>query len=495
MLKIQSSRLRWPIVHSLGTLPHPVELLPAFQDLPYTILLDSATPHPRLGRYSYLTADPFLTMTSQGHQVTIEQEGSRREVNDDPFQILRSLLQAYHMEPAPGGPDLPPFQGGAAGYFAYDLGRLLEQLPAIAQANPRLPDLVLPFYDWVLAHDNLTGQGFLFSNGLPQGDEARARERAYWVLKRIRRGNGCSPSGGDAASLTSPISSNFTHEGYLAAIRRVKEYLAAGDVYQVNLSHRLEATFSGDPWALYQRLRQENPAPFSAYLAFPQAHVLSASPEEFLDLNGTRVETRPIKGTRPRGRTLEEDQRLARELLASEKEGAENVMIVDLLRNDLGRVCRIGSIQVPQLFAVEPHPTVWHLVSTVTGELAPGKDIVHLLRATFPGGSVTGAPKLRAMEIIEELEPIRRGVYCGAIGYLSFSGAMKTSIAIRTMVITNGRLHLQVGGGIVADSEPAAEYEETLHKAQGLLRALGASTSNKSSPSTSGVFMSTSNRL
>ena len=262
-------------------------------------------------------------------------------------------------------------------------------------------------------------------------------------------------------------------------MRRAKEYIAAGDIYQVNLSQRLSAPFTADPFALYQRLAHENPAPFAAYFHTPDAAIVSCSPERFLQVRGREVETRPIKGTRPRGATPEEDARLAAELLASEKDRAENVMIVDLERNDLGRACEFGSVHVPELFAVEQYATVFHLVSTVRGRLRPEVTALDCLRASFPGGSITGAPKVRSMEIIEELEPTRRGVYTGAIGYLCFSGDMDTNIVIRTVVVKDGTAHFQVGGGIVADSDPEAEYQETMDKGVALARALAAEAGAK----------------
>jgi para-aminobenzoate synthetase component 1 len=268
--------------------------------------------------------------------------------------------------------------------------------------------------------------------------------------------------------------SNFRRADYLRAVERAREYIAAGDIFQVNLSHRLEGEWGGAAWPLYERLRAASPVSYGAYLDLGATKVLSASPERFLRLNGERVETRPIKGTRPRGGTRDEDRDLGEGLLASEKDRAENLMIVDLLRNDIGKVSRVGSVRVPELFHLERHASVWHLVSTVTGELRAGLGAVDLLEACFPGGSVTGCPKIRAMEIIEELEPVRRGVYCGAIGYLSFTGDMDTNIAIRTLVLKDGRMHLQVGGAVTYDSDPEAEYAETLAKGRALLGALGA---------------------
>ena len=268
------------------------------------------------------------------------------------------------------------------------------------------------------------------------------------------------------------LRSTFTGRGYLSAVQRVREYILAGDIFQANLSQRFEAPLEGAPLPFYLRLRQENPAPFGAFLSCDDVTVLSVSPERFLSLNGAQVETRPIKGTRPRGLGPMHDQALGRELTESEKDRAENVMIVDLLRNDLSRVCRPGSVRVPELFTLEQHPTVHHLVSTVLGDLRPGVDATELLRATFPGGSITGAPKVRAMEIIAELEPTERGLYCGSIGYVSHTGAMDMNIAIRTCVVRNGRVYFSGGGGIVADSDPEHEYRETLHKVQGIVRTL-----------------------
>jgi para-aminobenzoate synthetase component 1 len=269
------------------------------------------------------------------------------------------------------------------------------------------------------------------------------------------------------------LRSTFTHRGYLDAVARVREYIVAGDIFQANLSQRFQAPLPGPPFEVYRRLRRRNPAPFAAYLGFEDVTVLSASPERFLRLDhDRRVETRPIKGTRPRGLVPMHDAALGRALAESEKDRAENLMIVDLLRNDLSRVCRPGTVRVPELFALEQHPTVHHLVSTVVGELDPAADAVDLVRAAFPGGSITGAPKVRAMEIIAELEPTRRGVYCGAIGYLSASGALDTSIVIRTFVTRGGELYFQAGGGIVADSDPELEYREALDKARGLIETL-----------------------
>ncbi len=269
------------------------------------------------------------------------------------------------------------------------------------------------------------------------------------------------------------LKSNFSREGYCRAVEKSLEYIAAGDIYQVNISQRFSAELKTGIWELYRRLRHLNPAPFASFLRFPEVSVLSSSPERFLLVEGNRVETRPIKGTRPRGDTAAEDSALKQELINSAKDRAELLMIVDLERNDLGRVCQTGSVKVPELFCLETYATVYHLVSTVTGTLPAGKNVLDLLPAVFPGGSITGAPKIRAMEIIEELEPVRRGIYTGSLGYLDFSGRADLNIVIRTFVIKNNRVYFQVGGGIVADSQPELEYQETLDKARALLDALG----------------------
>jgi para-aminobenzoate synthetase component I len=438
-------------------------------DLPRPVFLDNSLADERAVRYSYLTADPFLVIRSRGRRVEVTRPHGRTVLEGDPFEILRHLLSAYHVEPLPY---LPPFVGGAVGYFGYDLGWLLERLPEINSPEGSLPEMDIGFYDWALATDHLKGENWLMATGLPTGDRASARRRVAAVRELLTSPPVEQKESGGRDILR--LRSNFSREEYVRAVNRVKEYIAAGDVYQVNVSHRLEGEYRGHSWPLYERLRVASPVSHGAYLNLGEVTILSASPERFLRLNGDEVQTRPIKGTRPRSQTPEEDKALAEELLSSEKDRAENLMIVDLLRNDLGKVCRIGSVRVPELFGLEGYASVWHLVSTIRGELRPELDAVDLLKACFPGGSITGAPKIRAMEIIEELEPVRRGIYCGAIGYISFTGTIDTSIAIRTLVLKDQRIHLQVGGGVVADSDSEAEYEETISKGQALFSALGA---------------------
>ena len=455
----------------------PYEAAPRLLDLPRPVLLDSSSANGHGGRYSYLSADPFLTVRSRGHRVELAGPAGRTVVEADPFELLRCLLSRYAFAQSP---ELPPFLGGAVGYFGYDLGRLLESLPATNPADGALPELDAGFYDWVLAADHLSGESWLVATGLPAGTGAAARARLAEIEARLdapakssREPEGSKEAGKAPDRQPLRFRSNVGRADYLKAVRRAKEYIAAGDIYQVNLSHRLEGEWRGSAWPLYERLREASPVSYGAYLDLGDSKVLSASPELFLRLDGGRVQTRPIKGTRPRGMTPEEDRMLGAELLSSEKDRAENLMIVDLLRNDLGKVCRVGSVQVPELFGLEGDSNVWQMVSTVSGELRFGLGAVDLLRACFPGGSVTGCPKIRAMEIIEELEPARRGVYCGSIGYLSFSGAMGTSIVIRTLVLQRGKVHLQVGGAVVSDSDPEAEYGETLAKSRAAVHALG----------------------
>ena len=492
-----------PLVQSLGELDDPAEVAEAFLDLPYLLLLDSAAgapgpgeTHP-LGRFSFLTADPVVVVRSKGSRTEIGEGGSWRPVAGDALGVVRDLLAGWKAEPVAG---LPPFQGGAAGYLGYDYGAVLERLPAPRYDDLAIPDVVLGLYDWVIAWDHRVGAAWLVSTGQPAEGEARAgraRDRLDEILRRLatrRMNTGAARGAALAAPADAPggapsyplpgidgaatigLRSTFTHRGYLDAVARVREYIVAGDIFQANLSQRFQAPLTEPPFRLYRRLRRRNPAAFAAYLGFGDLAVASASPERFLLLDPDRrqVETRPIKGTRPRGLGPMHDAALGLALSESDKDRSENVMIVDLLRNDLSRVCRAGTVRVPELFALEQHPTVHHLVSTVVGELQAGADAVDLVRAAFPGGSITGAPKVRAMEIIAELEPTRRGVYCGAIGYLSATGALDTSIVIRTFLALRGQVYFQAGGGIVADSDPEQEYRETLDKARALIQTLQA---------------------
>ena len=448
----------------------PLTACAAVLEHPSPLFLDSALAGGPLGRYSFVAADPFQMLTARDGVVALD----GRAVDADPFAVLSRELARYPVAPRP---DLPPFQCGLAGWFGYELARHLERLPAAGGDDMAFGDLAVGFYDCVAAFDHRERRAWVLSCGHPEPDpearlrraEVRAAEFAR-LIETAPQDLPPTPAPGKAPR----VEANFRRGDYEAAVQRVIDYIHAGDIFQANLAQRFEAALPEGlaPFDLYRRLRAINPAPFSAYLDFDGTVVASSSPERFLQLRGGRVETRPIKGTRPRGATAAEDEALARELLASEKDRAENVMIVDLLRNDLSRVCRDETVTVPELCALETFATVFHLVSTVTGELRPGATALDLLKACFPGGSITGAPKIRAMEIIAELEPTRRGPYCGSVGYLSFTGDMDSSIVIRTYAIKDGTVTFQAGGGIVADSNPAAEYEETLDKARALIAAL-----------------------
>jgi para-aminobenzoate synthetase component 1 len=470
-----------PLVREIAS---PSSAMAAFERIagrPGAVLLESGTREPKLGRWSFLACDPFLTLRSKGSRVELKWPDRADTVEGDPFLVVRELLSQFRVaRPV----EAPPLIAGAVGYFAYDLGRFVERIPEVTVDDVPVADCHLGFYGAVIALDHVTGRAWVSAIGAPETDPRAAKrlaeERAELLADALATGGqeqAPAERGDRRACEDMPalqITSNSTHGDYLAAIGRAKDYIAAGDIYQVNLSQRMSAPLATTPMSLYRRLTQENPAPFSAYFETPDAAIISCSPERFLQVRSGEVETRPIKGTRPRGSTPQEDARLAAELLASEKDRAENVMIVDLERNDLGRVCEYGSVHVPELFALESYATVHHLVSTVRGRLRPGATALDCLRASFPGGSITGAPKVRSMEIIEELEPTRRGVYTGAIGYLCFSGDMDVNIVIRTLVVKDGTAYFQVGGAIVADSDPEGEYQETLDKARALARGLAA---------------------
>ncbi len=488
-----------PLVQELIPVPDPVECCARLRGLPYLLFLDSARDPGRLGRYSFLAADPAIVVHGKGARAAVldTRTGTETPLTTHALAGVRALLAPHLTEPIP---DLPPFQGGAAGYLAYDWGAVLERLPSPRYDDLAIPDVIFPIYDWVIAWDHLEHRAWLISTGLPEtGTEKSQRcdNRLREVLDRLAsyslsteilsalsstptHAHPLEPAPSYPVSDTEfpaslDLRSSFTHRGYLDALTTVREYIVAGDIFQANLSQRFEAPLTESPWALYQRLRAINPAPFAAFLDFGAVTVASASPERFLSLDTARqIEARPIKGTRPRGVYPAHDAALGRALQESIKDRAENLMIVDLMRNDLSRVSLPGSVRVPELFALERYATVHHLVSTVTGTLEPGRDAVDLLCATFPGGSITGAPKVRAMEIIAELEPSRRGVYCGSIGYISVTGVMDTSIVIRTYQAVHGRVYFSAGGGIVADSDPEQEYRETFDKARALIRALTA---------------------
>jgi len=464
-----------PVVEEVKLADNIEEVFALFKDDPHPFWLDSSRPGGNMGRWSFMGSGPFVVLKTYGERVLLTESDRTAESVGDPFTVLRHQLSRFKVECG----DLPmPFLGGAVGFFSYDLGRMVEPMPAFTRNDLQVPDIYLAFYSAFLAIDHVDKRAYLVGTGLPaEGDEGQRQGRAD-VARLRERLLAPRPTLADPwlekSIAAEDIKTHFTRQTYGESVLRIKEYIAAGDIYQANMTQRLDAPLFMPNYQLYRRLRQVNPAPFAAYLDCGDGlSVLSSSPERFLRVAGHKVEARPIKGTRPRGKTPAEDRAQREELLASEKDRAELVMIVDLERNDLGRVCAIGSVQVPELIVLEEYATVFHLVSTVRGELAQGRDIVDLLRATFPGGSITGAPKIRAMEIIEELEPVRRGIYTGSLGYIGFDGRADLNIVIRTFVRQDDMVYLQVGGGIVADSDPGLEYEETLHKAKALLRSLG----------------------
>ncbi|MDP7422642.1 MAG: aminodeoxychorismate synthase component I [bacterium] len=470
-----------PIIKEIELSESFPELFRHFSTSANATLLDSGLDHQRLGQFSFIGIWPFQVLKTRGTKgwLISPEEDTIKQLAGDPFEILRQVMAPFKLKPQR---EIVPFTGGAIGYLAYDLGRHIEQLPSWATDDLQLPELYFALNDLVLARDHTTGKNYLISSGFPETDPKHRLTRAHERLERLEETlvRPLNKSGSGATDKPSPpeespasaITSNFEHEEYLEVIQKTIEYIYAGDIFQANISQRLETTLNTPPYDLYLKLRRKNPAPFAAYLNFDEVKVISSSPERFLKLAGDWLETRPIKGTRPRGTTPAEDRRLRDELLNSAKDRAELAMIVDLERNDIGRVCRYGTVRVPEPQLLEEYATVFHLVATVVGQLESGKDRIDLLRACFPGGSITGAPKVRAMEIIEELEPTRRSVYTGSIGYLAFTGDMDTNIVIRTMLVKSNRTYFQAGGGIIADSKPEDEFQETLDKARALIEAL-----------------------
>ena len=435
-------------LHELPYQADPIPRLESVRALGAPVLLDSADRRNQLGRYSILCAGPLLQIIDDQPAAQVQQH-------------LRAALQQLGPARWPGDLRLP-FGAGLVGYLAYDYGRQLESLPCLARHDIALPDLSFGLYDWSVVSDHQLQRCWLVCH--PQVPSAR--EQA--LLRQLD--SNAAPR--QAFSLCEPFAAEQGKAQYAEAFARVQDYIHAGDCYQINLAQRFSSRYQGDPLSAYCALRERSPTPFSAYLEMAGGTLLSLTPERFIEVQNGRVETRPIKGTRPRGSSPQQDQALAEELQRCEKDRAENLMIVDLLRNDLGRSCEPGSIRVPELFSLESYPNVHHLVSSITGRLRSDSDTIDLLMRAFPGGSITGAPKIRAMQIIEELEPVRRSLYCGSVGYLGCEGQMDFNIAIRSLVCHEGSIYCWGGGGVVADSELDAEYQETLTKVGNLLDAL-----------------------
>jgi aminodeoxychorismate synthase component I len=459
------------------------------------VLLESARVNERTGRYSFVAADPYLIFRSRGDSVELSlpsrpagKYGSRAASSRRPFDKLRDLLGNYRTARVPG---LPPFTGGAVGFFSYDFARQFETLPDKAKDDLGLPDAYFVFVDTVVAFDHLQGRSWVIVNPGAREQELgfRRPDPGQWdgfydaaaerlsataaLLRAVGRDAVGPPVRDECAAKRVTATSGLSRPDFEAMVVRCKEYIAAGDIYQANLSQRFSAPLAGaDPFRLYEILRGINPSPFAAYLDFGDVQLAGSSPERLIRLCNGVADTRPIAGTRKKPGDLSELIKLPERLLADEKERAEHIMLLDLERNDLGKVCSYGSVRVDELMAVEDYSHVIHIVSNVRGELAAGKDALELVRAVFPGGTITGAPKVRCMEIIDELEPVARGPYTGSLGYIANTGDMDLNIIIRTFVIKDGVAYVQTGAGIVADSDPAREYSETLHKAEALNKAL-----------------------
>lgn len=444
------------------------DLFSSFSDDEWSIFLDSGYPSGNAGRYDILVTEPIATVVSNENitTVTTQSSTSKHDQPTSPFKVLQATIDRYAKEQSILNQDTLPFHGGALGYLGYDLARSIETLPNIANDAEQLPQMAMGIYTWAIVVDHQQEKSYL------TGEVCKKDSKWTWERLVYTFNHSLPQKEQEEFVVTSPLQSNLEYSQYQKVFRQIKRYIVAGDCYQINLAQRFSASASGNPWSAYQQLRKLNPAPFSAYINSPFGQILSSSPERFLKITQNKVETKPIKGTRPRSTNLNEDKKQIEALRSSPKDHAENVMIVDLLRNDIGRVCDIGSVSVPKLFDIESYSTVHHLVSTVQGNLATNKDAIDLLSACFPGGSITGAPKVRAMEIIESLEPHRRGIYCGAIGYIDFNGNMDTNIAIRTLVYNQSTIRYWVGGGIVHDSKMEEEYQETLDKGKALLELL-----------------------
>jgi anthranilate synthase component 1 len=437
-------------------------------------LLESVEGGERLARYSFIGWDPFIVVRGKGKSVWSEHQGQVVQETTRGFDKLRQISEGFKTVSMP---DLPPFLGGGVGYFAYDLIRQFEKLPCQAEDDLGLDDYRVMYFSTILAFDHLRHRIHIITNIFNdrslQGLEAKYQDAVLRIEKIEKRLTVpiSLPSPVPCAAIPEPVS-NLSESTYYDNVERAKKHIQAGDIFQVVLSQRFAMPISCDPFDIYRALRFINPSPYMFFLRMDNLHLVGASPEMLVKVRNGRVEYGPIAGTRPRGKTPEEDAQLGRELMADEKERAEHIMLVDLGRNDLGRVCRFGSVKVTDLMRIEKYSHVMHLVSSVEGELREDLDCFHALESCLPAGTVSGAPKVRAMEIIEAMEPRRRGVYGGSVGYIDFSGNLDTCIALRTLVIKDGIAYIQAGGGIVADSEPRREREESINKASALIRAV-----------------------
>jgi anthranilate synthase component 1 len=462
----------------LADLETPVSAFLKLSRGDFAFLLESVEGGEHVARYSFLGFQPLLLFRSKGDVVLIEQGGSlqvhRLRSGEDPLHVLKRLMAQFCFVAVP---DLPRFCGGFVGYLGYDLVRFFERLPDQTEDDLQLPDGYLMLAGTVIIFDHLKRRMRILINAFVDDDPEKAyeaaMERIHDIVQRLRMMPIPFSYRPSPPVFRPEVVSNFTREGFEEVVRRAKEYIAAGDIIQVVLSQRFQTKVSAPPFDIYRALRTINPSPYMFYLSFGDLKLIGSSPEILVSCFGTKVITRPLAGTRPRGQTPEEDAELERELLADPKERAEHIMLVDLGRNDLGRVCKVGTVKTTELMKVERYSHVMHIYSTVEGELDTERfDVFDVLRATFPAGTVSGAPKIRAMEIIEELEPTKRGPYAGSVGYFSFNGNMDMAITIRTIVLKGTTAYVQAGAGIVADSVPEREYQETVNKAKALLSAI-----------------------
>lgn len=466
----------------LGDIHTPVSAFHKLDDGRFAYLLESVEGGEKVGRYSFLGGAPSLVLMAKGREVTIERQGVSEtralQQGEDPLAILKSLLGELHVAKVPG---LPKFYGGAVGYFSYDTVRFFEELPDVLPDELNVPDCYFVFTECCVLFDHLRHRILLVCNTSVDGDADAAYDRALAKIDNLLaqlQAPDTHPLSVFAQTPTSELafSSNVTHDEFCEMVEKGKAFIAAGDIIQIVLSQRLSCELSPalreNPFNIYRALRSLNPSPYMYYLSYGDLKIIGSSPERLVSEEEGTVITRPIAGTRKRGRTVAEDAELATDLLADTKECAEHVMLVDLGRNDIGRVCEFGSVSVDEFMVIENYSHVMHMVSNVRGHLQPELDHFNVLRACFPAGTVSGAPKIRAMQIIDELETTRRGPYAGAIGYFSFEGNMDTAITIRTIVVKNGKAYVQAGAGIVADSIPENEYQETLNKARALLKSL-----------------------
>ncbi|WKY47989.1 aminodeoxychorismate synthase component I [Eubacteriaceae bacterium ES3] len=454
------------IIEEIKTVLDSFELFQGFRDDEYSFFLDSGIDADGLGQYSFMGADPLLIFKSKNDEIEISKKGKTSTKKGDPFAELNQLMGKYQLKYDTEF----PFIGGAVGYFGYDLCHHIERIPRTAVDDVKVPDCFMGFYDGILIVDHQTNKTWLAALGIeedPQDLIDRLKIKVELAEKRSKE---------EMPQLTLneelAFKGNFTKEGYMDALDAIHEYIRAGDIYQTNLTQRFQCELQLSPLELYGVLRKINPAPFASFLDFGEGQIVSSSPERFIKVVDRAIETRPIKGTMPRGKTPQEDAGNRKCLENSEKDKAELLMIVDLQRNDVGKICKSGTVKVPELYKLETYETVFHLVSTVVGQLKDDISPVDCVKATFPGGSITGAPKIRAMEIIDELEPTQRNIYTGSIGYLGFNGDLDLNIVIRTIVCKDGEGYFQVGGGIVWDSDNQLEYEETYHKGKALFEAL-----------------------